>query len=426
MGTRSLRAWPASCPRVALFPNMLLSKVLHHWAFNSFAKDVPKAVDEAKSRHILFCTTCPEAWGGSEELWAGAARRLVTQGYRVTAHLSHLELTHPEVINLIESGVRIDRYRGVPLLSRFRGLRLRWERPLTVARLQSTKPKLAVISQGENMDGYRKILYCRLASIPYVLICQKAMEDNWPMDYDRGWLKEWFGEARCVYFVSEHNRVVTEQCIGKKLTNAEVVHNPFKVNYHTELPWPDLAQGRFRLACVARLWMRDKAQDILVKILAQEKWRQREIEVNFYGSGHNAVGLKELIEMLGVTNARICGFSRDVTEIWRQNHALILPSRHEGLPLALTEAMLCGRTAITTNVGGNAEVLEDEQTGFLARAVTVEAVEDAMERAWNRRHEWQKIGLNAAKRIRSLIPEDPCSIFTEKLTAIYREVVGSS
>jgi glycosyltransferase involved in cell wall biosynthesis len=405
---------------------MLLSKVLHYSAFGSYTKGESKAVDEATSKHIQFFTTCPEAWGGSEELWAGAARRLATQGYRITAHLSHLDLTHPEVINLIESGVRIDRYRGVPLLWRYRGLGVRWEPALTVARLQATKPKLAVISQGENMDGYRQIFYCQQASIPYVLICQKAMEDNWPMDGDRARLKESFAQAKRVYFVSEHNRVITEECLGRKLPNGEVIHNPFKVDYHTELPWPDLPHGRFRLANVARLWMRDKAQDIILKVLAQEKWRQREIEVNFYGNGHNAIALKELAEMLGVTNVRLCGFSRDVTEIWRQHHALILPSRHEGLPLALVEAMLCGRMAITTNAGGNAEVVDDEQTGFLARAVTVEAVDDAMERAWNRRNEWQKIGLNAARHIRKIIPEDPCAIFTDKLTAIYREVVGSS
>ena len=50
------------------------------------------------------------------------------------------------------------------------------------------------------------------------------------------------------------------------------------------------------------------------------------------------------------------------------NHVHAMPSRIEGLPLVLIEAMLCGRPVVATDVAG-AEVIEDEVTGFLAGAV---------------------------------------------------------
>ncbi|WP_308253742.1 glycosyltransferase [Geminocystis sp. GBBB08] len=41
----------------------------------------------------------------------------------------------------------------------------------------------------------------------------------------------------------------------------------------------------------------------------------------------------------------------------------------ESSPLALVEAMMCGRVAIATSVGGIPELLEDEITGFIAQGV---------------------------------------------------------
>ena len=406
---------------------MFLGKALQGSAFDIVCKEKDKDVGAGSPKSIRFFSTCPEPWGGSEELWSGAAKRLVKEGFQVTANLTCFVQNHPRVVSLIESGVRMEMYRGVPLFWRYHGLAGRWERALTVARLQATKPDLAVISQGENMDGHRQILYCRAASIPYVIICQKAMEDRYPMDMNRDKLRKSFTQAERVFFVSHHNRAVTEERIGQKLANGEVIWNPFNVDYHKTLPWPAPESGdRLHLACVARLWVHDKAQDLLLKVLAQEKWRKRAIDVSFYGNGHNAVGLEELSRMLGTqSQAKFCGFADDVTEVWRRCHALVLPSRHEGLPLALVEAMLCGRPSITTDAGGNSEVLDDEVTGFMARSCSIGAIDDAMERAWNRRAEWQQIGAEAARVIRNKVPEDPCGIFTDKLTAIHRNVVQS-
>jgi glycosyltransferase involved in cell wall biosynthesis len=404
---------------------MFLSNALQGSAFNSVWKGDKKSEGRDGAKSIQFFTTCPEAWGGSEELWSGAARRLLRDDFQVTANLSYFEQTHPRVIDLIESGVRVEKFRGLPVLWRY-NFGGRWEPALTIARLRASKPKLAVISQGENLDGYRHILYCRAASIPYVIICQKAMEDQYPPDSYREELRKLFGEAERVFFVSHHNREVTETMIAKKLSNAEVVWNPFIVNYDGELPWPALDNGRFQLACVARLWVRDKGQDVLIKVLAQDKWKQRALDVRFYGNGVNGVGLQELSAMLGTeSQVKFCGFAENVTEVWCQCHALILPSRHEGLPLALVEAMLCGRPAITTDAGGNSEALEDEVTGFMARGCSVASVDDALERAWNRRGEWQKIGLTGARLIRKKVPQDPCGVFAEKIKEIYSHVVSS-
>jgi glycosyltransferase involved in cell wall biosynthesis len=140
--------------------------------------------------------------------------------------------------------------------------------------------------------------------------------------------------------------------------------------------------------------------------------------VNLYGDGIMKKGLESLAEHLGLTSVSFLGHVRDVESIWSQNHALVLPSRYEGLPLALVEAMLCSRIAIVTDIGGNAEVVEDESTGFIAGAPTVELLDDAMERAWRRRKEWQSLGERAGKRIRELVPSDPVALFSNDLELV--------
>jgi glycosyltransferase involved in cell wall biosynthesis len=92
-----------------------------------------------------------------------------------------------------------------------------------------------------------------------------------------------------------------------------------------------------------------------------------------------------------------------------------MPSRFEGLPLAMIEAMLCGRTVIATDIAGHAEVIEDGVNGFLAEAPTVHSIANALERFWLRRAEAQEIGAAASKKIRQVVPPDPVHVFTEKI-----------
>jgi len=71
-----------------------------------------------------------------------------------------------------------------------------------------------------------------------------------------------------------------------------------------------------------------------------------------------------------------------------------------------------------TDVGGNAEVVDDGITGYLAAAPTEDALDEAMERAWSERHRWREVGAAAAARIRTLIPREPESCFATRLVEL--------
>jgi glycosyltransferase involved in cell wall biosynthesis len=146
------------------------------------------------------------------------------------------------------------------------------------------------------------------------------------------------------------------------------------------------------------------------------------LHVSFFGQGINREGLESLAARLGVQNVSFEGHTRDVIGIWRNHHALVLPSRAEGMPLALVEAMMCGRPGIVTSVGGNAEVVEDRVTGFLATPVE-DSLDVALEDAWAGRHELREMGRLAAIRIRELVSSNPAQDFAYTLLEIVDELV---
>jgi glycosyltransferase involved in cell wall biosynthesis len=130
--------------------------------------------------------------------------------------------------------------------------------------------------------------------------------------------------------------------------------------------------------------------------------------------------------MLDITNVQFMGHCSDVAAEWSKYHALVLPSRSEGLPLALVEAMICGRPAITTRVGGAEEIVKDGLNGFLAPSASVQSFDETLERAWSKRGQWREIGLRASADALAFLPPDPGQLLARRLANIAQAVAGSN
>jgi len=366
-----------------------------------------------KSRFAAI-STCPETWGGSEELWSRALTYLAASGHFVSVFKTGVDWSHPGIRKLKSLSCAVRDLRVLPLPRRW--VTITHFLFLTL-HLLMRRPDLVIISQGDNYDGLHFAFLCRKLRLPYTLVSQKATDHFWPPDVSRAYRRETYQAAVKCFFVSHHNLSLTEDQIGAHLPNAAVVRNPYLVSAEQPLPWPGGEESELRLACVARLYLLDKGQDILLRVLAREKWKNRNVHVSFFGQGVNRDGLIGLAARLGVTKVSFEGQTNDVTGIWENHHALILPSRTEGLPLSLVEAMMSGRPAIVTTVGGNAEVVEDRVTGFLA-APAEDSIDGALEDAWQRRLELRKMGDLAAIRIRELVPANPGEEFASILLAM--------
>jgi glycosyltransferase involved in cell wall biosynthesis len=284
--------------------------------------------------------------------------------------------------------------------------------------LSQLQPHMALVSQGGNLDGIDLADVCRQVGLPYVLLAQKAAEIFMTYDVGRALIRQVYEAARHCFFVSHHNLELTRRQLALPLPQATVVRNPVNVPLDAELPAPPTSDS-WQLACVARLDILDKGQDILLQVLARPHWRGQPLHVTFFGSGPHHQGLVEMADFLGLTEVvSFAGHVPDVAAIWQTHHALVLPSRYEGLPLALAEAMLCGRPAIAADAGGVAELLLDNETGFLATAATPDAFDEALGRAWARRAEWPALGQRAAAHARTLVPLEAGADFAQLLLAL--------
>jgi glycosyltransferase involved in cell wall biosynthesis len=285
--------------------------------------------------------------------------------------------------------------------------------------LKKQKPDLVVISQGGPWDGVAWMLTCRELGLPYCGIVQSNSELWWPGNGDFDEIQQAISSAQRIFFVSHANHLLMEKQCAMRLPNAEVIFNPWNVPSDAVPAWPGDV-GETHLACVARLEPRAKGQDILLEVFASPKWKARPIRLNLYGSGPGEKPLHALKSFYKLDRVFFHGQVSDVSAIWAANHGLILPSRYEGLPLAMVEAMLSARPVIATDVAGNTELVREGINGFVAEAPTPALLDHALERAWSRRKEWREIGLKARTDTLKLVPLDPIAEFVEKLLNVVR------
>ncbi len=379
-----------------------------------------------EAREVAVFSTCPEAWGGSEELWAAAADKLLTAGHRVTILKTGIDPHHPRIQALASAGARLHdldtwwarraaRLAGAVLPERHDVDSSRRRMLAGAGVLLRARPAVALISQGQTFDGLYLAGLCQRLRVPYLLLSHKASDLQWPADFERAACVGAFQGARQALFVSESNLVVTEQQLGVRLGNARVVRNPVMAGQAGPLPCPPTNSGEIHLACVGRLYVAEKGQDVLLRVLALDHWRARPLHVSFHGVGSHAGGLRRFAAELELNDVSFAGQTSDVEALWRHHHALVLPSRAEGLPLTVVEAMMCGRPVIATDVGGVAELVTDGVTGFLAGAPTVAAVDEALERAWARREDWPALGRAGAEQVRRFVSADPGGDMAELL-----------
>jgi glycosyltransferase involved in cell wall biosynthesis len=370
---------------------------------------------------ILIISLMGGQWAGSEELWQQSALRMRTSGHQVCACIQGLPgPLHPRFIELETAGVKVWRRPGPTFrpwewlggnlfakIFNFNRLTI-WER------LARPGWDLVIISSGNNLFPWKCCGAFWRRHIPYVLLAHNAVEHSWPSDAARVDYQKSLRQARSVFFVSESNKQLTNRQLLFEHPKGYVVRNPCKPISPSPLPWPE-ENGGFRLAFVGRLEPGAKGCDLLLEVLAQPQWRDRPCACTFFGSGECQDGMRGLAQMIGVHHVRFAGYAATPADIWRDHHLLVLPSRYEGLPIVIVEAMMAGRPCLVTDVGGNAELLRDEETGFICPAPTVSLLASTLEQAWSQRQRWKDMGALGAQKVRQFVPEDPAEAFVNML-----------
>jgi glycosyltransferase involved in cell wall biosynthesis len=239
------------------------------------------------------------------------------------------------------------------------------------------------------------------------VICQYNCEDLIFIDEaTRHAAIVFFSRARYVAFVARRNLRVAERQIAARLPNACVLRNPVNLANFNPVPYPN--SDLVKIANVARFEAQCKGQDVLLEALSEEHWKHRRWLLRFYGNGVDRPYVERLTRYYHIAEkVEFCGHVGDVRSIWADNHLLVMPSRSEGTPLSLVEAMICGRPSVVTDVGGHSEWVDERSTGFVAEAPSARSLNRALERAWEARECWESIGQSAREAALSKIDPHP-------------------
>lgn len=116
--------------------------------------------------------------------------------------------------------------------------------------------------------------------------------------------------------------------------------------------------------CVGRL-VEIKRHDILIESFSRLK-PNKHVKLLIVGEGPCRQSMEDLIIKKRMPdNIKILGFREDVPELLKMSDCFVLSSRSEGLSYSIIEAMASGLPLIVTNVGGNHELVIDEENGYL-------------------------------------------------------------
>jgi glycosyltransferase involved in cell wall biosynthesis len=375
-------------------------------------------------KYILYLST-NTIWGGSEILWTQSAKEFAEKGYTIKAGIKYdYELIQPFITDRRNYIDIKDHIKPPPNILRvLQKVKLGKFSPRNIlhSHFKKNRPDLVIISQGNNIEGRSFMKDCIQFDIPFVTLTHLVTPDFWPGINDEAIneLRQLYTQAKCNYFVSKNTLLLHEKLLGEKLTNSAIVYNPFIKIIPPAIFSPSTEDGIYKVALIGRIETFHKGYDLLIDVLKNERWKKRPIHFSIFGKGPHVQLLKRLLQQNNINNISFHDHIEDVAEIWETHHILMMPSRMEGQSLSLIEAMRFNRAAIVTNVGGTAELIEEGINGFIAEYAVPEYID---ERAWEKRNEWEQLGIEAGKSIARKHPADALSFFLNRIEEVLSKI----
>jgi len=176
-----------------------------------------------------------------------------------------------------------------------------------------------------------------------------------------------------------------------------------------------------------------KAQNKLSSNLALKKQLGIETSSHVVGSIGNIKPVKgyefliqsakkiEMIDEFGlVQNIKFLGLRSDISDILTLLDLFVMPSKSEGLSLALLEAMAAEKIIVTTSVGGNCQLIKNNKNGILIPPENAEALSDEIINVLKKKDSLEYLGANA----KNLVDKQYSNkIMMNKYSKLYKTVV---
>lgn len=179
---------------------------------------------------------------------------------------------------------------------------------------------------------------------------------------------------------------------GLSEAKTRVIPNGIDVSKFGIQPWPQLgATEPLRLLFVGRL-SHQKGLDVLLAALALLD-RPEAFHLRVVGIGNELQALRQQARELGLERMiEFVGSKRDVIAEYSWSEMVVFPSRFEGMPNVVLEALACGRPVLGTRVDGTVDLVEENCNGWLVPSEDPHALAAALRNVEQQRCHLARVG----------------------------------
>ncbi len=313
-------------------------------------------------RLLVFCGAT--GWGGAE----------IVLGHLLTALDPAIECSlmgiDADVLQRLAETRPGTQWATVPRVRNKRDVASMWahRRAMTHARADVVHLNLPV----PFADPYSVLAATTLRQPAVVTVVHLPMATPWPR-LDR-LVRATLPRVDAVVGVSPTAARAIEGLVRLESGSVRAVPNGVPEPLGSRVPRP--ATDRVTVGAVGRL-DRQKGFDVLLHAVVGLP----DVLVTVVGDGPERVSLMRLADDLGLRDrVSFPGWSADPAASLRTVDILAVPSRYEGLPLVVLEAMLAGVPIVASAVGGVPDAVTHDRSGLLVPPDDVPALTDALRR----------------------------------------------
>jgi len=174
----------------------------------------------------------------------------------------------------------------------------------------------------------------------------------------------------------------------------------------------------FKYIVAGRL-VKDKGISEAISAFKVLRQKYKNIQLDLIGDGPDAKTF--MLEASGVPSINFYGHQTNPLEYISKANVFVHPTYHEGFSVALVEASMLSMPIIATSVGGNVEIIINNETGLLVPSHSIDELLMAMEELLVNKHLRDKIGTNARTQYQEKFQFD--KIVSQQFIPLYGVIV---